>query len=191
MGFGRHKATVSAFSQQLFNTGGLSEESDGQSILLPMDGTWASQFVRALWRRRDDVAHCKIGRNSSARVKSARVPTLPRSVYGVAAFSIFFFLSRSAINSWECRCLSYFMCHWLQQSLVKNFHCVHISSLFLPASALDSTFWLSLKLSDLSSSRMLSKLLAGWAIHQAFSSSKCFLLLYSMYELFGATFYSN
>lgn len=65
------------------------------------------------------------------------IPTLPRSVYGVAAFSIFFFfLSCSAINSWECCCLSYFMCHWLQQSLLENFHCVRIYSLFLPASAL-------------------------------------------------------
>lgn len=56
----------------------------------------------------------KIGRNSSL-ADEKMMPTLPWSVRGVAAFSIFLFLSCSAINSGECCCLSYFMCHWLPQ----------------------------------------------------------------------------
>lgn len=84
----RSSATVSAFSEQLFNTGSLSEESDGQSVLLPMDDTWASKFVRPLWRHRDDVAHCKIGCNSSARVKK-RWPLCP-GVYMVWLLSLSF-----------------------------------------------------------------------------------------------------
>lgn len=70
------------------------------------------------------------------------MPTLPWSVCGVCmcAFSVCYFLSCCAINSGECYCLSYFMCHWLPQSLMKNVHCICKQSLFVPAFLLVSTF---------------------------------------------------
>lgn len=76
------------------------------------------------------------------------MPALPWSVCGVAAFSIFLLLSCSAINSGECCCLSYFMCHWLPQSVV-NVHGVykassclllHLFPLHLSASLLSNMF---------------------------------------------------
>lgn len=46
------------------------------------------------------------------------------------------FLSCSTINSGECCCLSYFMCHWLPQSQVKNAHHIYKASSCLPLHSL-------------------------------------------------------
>lgn len=63
------------------------------------------------------------GRISSLEHKNDA--TLPWSICGVDAFSIFpLFIGLRERKREECGCLSYFMCHWLPQSVVKNVLCV-------------------------------------------------------------------
>lgn len=126
----QHKPTTRASPEHLFST----VNSNGRVTAsgcrecerhLYMNCAW-------IWLARPKWLHwhmciLKTGRNSSLS-NEKMMPALAWSVCGVAAFSIFLFLSCSPINSGECCCLSYFMCHWLPQSAVKNVHCVYEAS---------------------------------------------------------------
>lgn len=120
----QHTATTSASPMHLFSSLKI-KKSDGQW----MQTLWKGlvHIHKSDWpvqcHCHDIMCSLKIGRNSSL-ADEKMMPALPWSVCGVAAFSIFLFLflSCSAINSGECCCLSYFMCHWLPQSVVKNVH---------------------------------------------------------------------
>lgn len=138
---GRHKAMTSASPKRPFSSGSLKTDGNQSSH----SGRDVAAFTAwPVWC----CYICALEKNQVPLFFSdwkKMMPTLPWSVCGVCkcAFSVCFFLSCCAINSGECYCLSYFMCHWLPQSLMKNVHCICKQSLFMAAFLLVSTFSLS------------------------------------------------
>lgn len=79
-----------------------------------------------------------------------------------------FCASCGAINSRECCFLSYFMCHWLQQSLLESFHRGRMRNLFLPPSALHF-----LTLADCASTYMFTMNLTVGVTKSFFTCLRC------------------
>lgn len=103
------------------------ERSGAQMGLLLLENKMGQHFFTDLFlgrrlpaclRPHTSILHKTASTSSQEKKKRCH---LCRAVYALPAS--FSFLSCSSINSEECCCLSYFMCHWLPHSL-QNVACV-------------------------------------------------------------------